>query len=70
MPENAGKMRTRITPNMDSFYAVTLSFDLKDGVKFEVFTLHNKIDSFNKRLNNITHNKTSQGKGLSLNKKV
>ena len=55
---------------MDSFYAVTLSFDLKDGVKFEVFTLHNKLDSFNKRLNNITHNETSQGKGLSLNKKV
>ena len=55
---------------MDSFYAVTLSFDLKDGVKFEVFTLHNKIDSFNKRLNSITHNETSQSKGLSLNKKV
>ena len=49
MRENAGKMRTRLTPNTDTFYAVLLK-----RVPRETTALQLKI--FNKRKRHINEN--------------
>ena len=38
MPENTGKMRTRITPNTDSFYSVLFSCIVQSLSRFKSFT--------------------------------